>query len=92
MPACRVLAVMVMIAAVCPGGSTSSVEIGWEKRALRYSSLIVADILMLHVRKPILSRYQLIRTRARGLERAEPATHICYVIQGQPYEKQAYEI
>jgi hypothetical protein len=28
MPLCKVLAVMVMMAAVCPGGSTSSVETG----------------------------------------------------------------
>jgi hypothetical protein len=28
MPVCSVLAVMVIIAAVCPGGSTSSVEMG----------------------------------------------------------------
>lgn len=53
MPACRVLAVIVMMAAVCPGGSTSSVETGWAKSAFKYSSRIVADILMLHIRKPI---------------------------------------
>lgn len=34
-PSWRILAVMVIIAVVCPGGSASSTEIGWRKRASR---------------------------------------------------------
>jgi hypothetical protein len=56
MPVCSVLAVRVMMAAVCPGGRTSSVETGCAKSDFMYSSLMAAEILMLHVRKPILNR------------------------------------
>ena len=52
MPICRMLAVMVMIAAVCPGGRVSRVEIGCLNRAFRYASRIAADIRILAIRKP----------------------------------------
>lgn len=52
MPICRMLAVIVMMAAVCPGGSTSSMDIGCLKRACRYESRIAAEIRRLDMRKP----------------------------------------
>jgi hypothetical protein len=66
MPVCRVLAVMVMMAAVCPGGRTSRVETGWAKRAFMYSSLMFAEILMLDILKPILDMGKWLDDRRAG--------------------------
>ena len=52
MPTCKTLAVMVIMAAVWPGGKASSVEIGCRKRHLMYSSLTAADMRKLAIRKP----------------------------------------
>jgi len=45
------LAVVVIIAAVCPGVSVSRTEIGWLKRAWRYARRIEAEIRVLAIRK-----------------------------------------
>ena len=52
MPICRMLAVIVMMAAVCPGGSASRIDIGCLKRACRYESRIAAEMRRLDMRKP----------------------------------------
>lgn len=51
-PIWRIFAVIVMMAAVCPGGSVSKTEIGWQNRALRYARRIAADMRILAIRKP----------------------------------------
>jgi hypothetical protein len=51
-PICKMLAVIVMMAAVCPGGSASRMDIGCLKSACRYESRIAAEIRRLDIRKP----------------------------------------
>ena len=51
-PTWRMLAVVVMIAAVCPGGRVSRTEIGWLNRARRYARRIDAEMRVLATRKP----------------------------------------
>jgi hypothetical protein len=100
MPACRVLAVMVMMAAVCPGGSTSSVETGCANRHFMYSSLIAAEILMLHIRNPIYDGHCVVRiyTRDHSGEQRNSlfckgvSTHICYIIKDESNEEQTDEV
>jgi hypothetical protein len=55
-PNCRMFAVIVIIAVVCPGGSASNVEIGSRNNDSRYFNRTAADIRRLVTRKPIDTR------------------------------------
>lgn len=53
-PSCRLFATVVMMAAVCPVGSISSVEMGRLKRARKYVVRTAAEIRRLVIRRPSL--------------------------------------